>query len=500
MGIFLYDSGSTTLLSDNGLQDTNPQIHDGLIVWEQNDGNDIEIMLWDGFGTTQITNNTVEDRRPQIHNNQIAWYGRWGGSDTEILFWDGGSTLQLTNNSVSEGAPQINNGQVVWTGLVNGNLELFIWDSEEVIQVTNDDRYPQNPQIDNGQVVWWAQLPYDVALWPNFNLCETPNILKAVDTAEANGPYSYLWSPGGETTQSIAATAVGTYSVNITNSYGCSDTSSSEALDPCCITSALASTQEPTSYCVIDDVVLRVDINGSQGPYSYLWSPNGETTQTITATTSGTFSCLVTDLKGHCNNSVSSNSIMVYGATASITEGSCSGQDTTLTAVPSGGVAPFSYLWSPGGETSATISPCGNGFNVYTVSITDAGICSNTAPLFTVQNCGCTTISPPFLEINSISILNKVDAFEVSEIPDAQTYNLYEGSYGAWYAPDNTGCFLSGTPLAGKVPLTFTMAAGSRWYLASSSTTGGESDSLGRDSSGTERDDGSSLWRCGANP
>ncbi len=118
--------------------------------------------------------------------------------------------------------------------------------------------------------------------------------------------------------------------------------------------------------------------------------------------------------------------------------------------------------------------------------------------------CGCpftvTIPEPPAGDVYPFYILDKTGTFECAEVADADTYNIYEGSLGNWYSPDSTSCWVSGTLSSGRVTLEHNMLSGDHWYLIGVSNTGGEKASLGADSEGNERDDGSSLWRCGANP
>ncbi|MEM6348002.1 MAG: lamin tail domain-containing protein, partial [Bacteroidota bacterium] len=108
-------------------------------------------------------------------------------------------------------------------------------------------------------------------------------------TLDAGTYASYLWS-NGETTQTISALA-GIYSVTVTDANGCVGTSASvtvvENANPTPVISGSLEYCEGTGGVTLD-----------AGTYaSYLWSPNGETTQTITAL-AGTYSVMVTDGNG----------------------------------------------------------------------------------------------------------------------------------------------------------------------------------------------------------
>jgi hypothetical protein len=109
-------------------------------------------------------------------------------------------------------------------------------------------------------------------------------------TLTASSGSSYLWSPGNQTTQSIVVTTSGTYTVKVTNSNGCSAISL-----PVVVTVnggsqgvAIITPNGPTSFCQGGNVVLSANAG-----ISYHWS-TGQTTQSITATTSGSYVVTVT--------------------------------------------------------------------------------------------------------------------------------------------------------------------------------------------------------------
>jgi hypothetical protein len=109
-------------------------------------------------------------------------------------------------------------------------------------------------------------------------------------TLTANSGSSYLWSPGNQTSQSIVVTTSGVYTVRVTNSSGCSKTSSPVTVTVNGGTQGVAviTPGGPTTFCQGGSVTLT-----SNAGISYLWS-NGKTTQAITATTSASYVVTVT--------------------------------------------------------------------------------------------------------------------------------------------------------------------------------------------------------------
>lgn len=112
---------------------------------------------------------------------------------------------------------------------------------------------------------------------------------------------------------------------------------------------------------------------------SYSWS-TGATTQSIMASTSGTYWVSTTDING-CTGTDTVTVNYVFGPTPTITVGGplnfCQGGSVSLTCNPSGS----SYLWSTGATTqSITVNTAGN----YDVTLTDGNGCSGTSGAVTV--------------------------------------------------------------------------------------------------------------------
>lgn len=116
---------------------------------------------------------------------------------------------------------------------------------------------------------------------------------------------------------------------------------------------------------------------GGTPPYSYLWSPGGEVTQVITGLVAGVYSVIVTD----DNGLIGTDNVIIGEPTAVVvamtkTDITCNNANNgTMTANPSGGTGPYTYLWS-NGETTKTITGLSAGN--YDVIVTDANGCTGT--------------------------------------------------------------------------------------------------------------------------
>ncbi|MEP7168681.1 MAG: PKD-like domain-containing protein, partial [Bacteroidota bacterium] len=180
------------------------------------------------------------------------------------------------------------------------------------------------------------------------------------------------WSVVGGTTSTLTATISGDYFVTNSNSCGSA------------VSNHIIVTVNPnptpfitgnTSFCYGNSTTL----NAGSGFSSYNWS-TGATTQTISASTAGTFTVTVTSANG-CSGSTSATTIVNANPTPSISGNTsfCSGSSTTLNA----GSGFSSYNWSTG-ATTQTISASTTG--TYTVTVTNANDCSGSTSVTTILN------------------------------------------------------------------------------------------------------------------
>ncbi len=110
-------------------------------------------------------------------------------------------------------------------------------------------------------------------------------------TLTASSGASYLWS-NGETSKSIVVSTSGNYSVAVTNSKGCTGSST---------TTTVTVYSNPLSVNLGGDVVLcngtSATLSVASGFTTYLWS-TGSNTNSITVSSTGTYYISVTDMNG----------------------------------------------------------------------------------------------------------------------------------------------------------------------------------------------------------
>lgn len=157
-----------------------------------------------------------------------------------------------------------------------------------------------------------------------------------------------------------------------------------------CRTGLTVSISGATNFCTGGSTTLTADVFNSSGTVTYLWSPNGETTQSITASSADTFSVTVTDQNGTATASadVTEDPLPVAGFTAAVF-----GQNALFTNTSTDAT---SYAWDfgdPGSganntSTAANPSHAYASTGTYTVSLTVTSNCGtdNTSQSVTISS------------------------------------------------------------------------------------------------------------------
>ncbi len=261
------------------------------------------------------------------------------------------------------------------------------------------------------------------------SICLGESIELTAVPSGGTAPYSYLWSTG-ETTQSITVAPGSTtnYSVTVTDAFTSSTGDDCTAADDATVTvnPALSVAVDDKSICLGESIELTAVPSGGTAPYSYLWS-TGETTQSITVAPGSTtnYSVTVTDAftssTGDDCTAADDATVTVNPAlSVSVDDKSiCLGESIELTAVPSGGTAPYSYLWSTG-ETTQSITVAPGSTTNYSVTVTDA-FTSSTGDDCTAADDATVTVNPAL----SVSVDDKSiclgESIELTAVPSGGT-------------------------------------------------------------------------------
>jgi gliding motility-associated-like protein len=193
-----------------------------------------------------------------------------------------------------------------------------------------------------------------------------------------SGSYSYLWSPGAQTTSSISGLCPGTYIVQVTdNTSGCISFNLATITQPDSIYLSIPFSANASCGGTCDGIGVVMPIGGTMA-YTYVWS-NGETTQTASALCAGIVSVTVTDNNGCTatqNLTITEPPTIVIDTL--VTQPSCTNTNNgAIDVTVTGGNPPYSYQWS--GASNATTEDINNLFpGNYTLLVTDASGCTQT--------------------------------------------------------------------------------------------------------------------------
>ena len=195
----------------------------------------------------------------------------------------------------------------------------------------------------------------------------------SVDATVSGGtpPYSYLWS-NGATSEDISGIPAGNYSVQVTDFHNCSYTISTSITEPTDSIFIELSSFDADCFGAPTGSILG-NVSGGTAPYSYLWS-NGETTDDVANLIAGIYTITVTD-DNNCVSSLSDTVGEPEGVLLSHTQVDvlCFGESTgSIDLSVSGGIAPYTYLWSTG-EVTQDINGIPAG--IYDVDVFDDNNC-----------------------------------------------------------------------------------------------------------------------------
>ncbi len=320
------------------------------------------------------------------------------GTYTLTVTSSNGCTASATPVTIHSSVPNVNisaSGPLSWCG--SGSVTLtapthvsYLWSTgatSQSITVSTSGTYTVTVTDANGctGVSNPVTVVAGMALAPEITSSLGTQICTGqTTTLSVNGTYAtYQWSTGA-TTATINVTTAGSYFVTVTDASGCSGTSNTLVITTVASLAPVITAGSATTFCNGGFVVLSV----SQPFATYQWS-NGATTQSITVTTSGTFSCTVTNGSG-CSGTSNSITVSVVSSlskpvivTSSGSSVWCESNPVYLTTTSVG----YSYQWSKGstnlaGATSINYTPTSSG--TYKVQITDNAGCTKKSDGFSI--------------------------------------------------------------------------------------------------------------------
>lgn len=192
-------------------------------------------------------------------------------------------------------------------------------------------------------------------------------------------PYTYSWNTiPPQTSSSITNLTAGIYTVRVSDNNNCRIAGSVEIHGAAGFSATMTTTP---ATCQAADGSASVQTTGGSGNFSYTWNPAVSTGATATGLTSGVYTVTVVDNADGCQQTLSAlvgNTSGIVASIVSSTDATCqNSEDGTATASGSGGTAPYSYLWSAGSATTASVSNLAPG--TYTVQVSDYNGCPDYA-------------------------------------------------------------------------------------------------------------------------
>ncbi|MBL7892100.1 MAG: SprB repeat-containing protein, partial [Bacteroidia bacterium] len=203
-----------------------------------------------------------------------------------------------------------------------------------------------------------------------------PGNCATVTSSASNGtaPYTYLWS-NSATTQNISPCPAGTitYTVTVTDGGGVTSTGTAVVTVNPSISLTAAATNISCSGGTNGSAVATPGSGTS--PFTYNWS-SGQSTQTVTGLTSGSYTVTISDNKG-CTATTSIAIVSPAPLTGQFVKGTancagCGCKEWVMTTA-TGGTSPYTYTWPDGYVNRYKNKLCPG---VQTINVKDKNGCS----------------------------------------------------------------------------------------------------------------------------
>ena len=210
-----------------------------------------------------------------------------------------------------------------------------------------------------------------------------------VIAAGGTGNYTYAWAPSGGNAATAIGLCAGNYTCTISSPTGCFITQLFTITQPPQITATQS--QVNVSCNGVCNGTATVVAAGGTGIYTYAWAPSGGTAPTAIGLCAGTYTCTISSPLGcTLTRSFTITQPSAITATTSSVGTTCGNANGSATVNPSGGVPPYSILWTPSNQTTLTAINLLAG--IYTCVITDFNSCTYITTV-TVTNAASPTVT-----------------------------------------------------------------------------------------------------------
>ncbi|NQY09868.1 MAG: T9SS type A sorting domain-containing protein [Flavobacteriales bacterium] len=202
-----------------------------------------------------------------------------------------------------------------------------------------------------------------------FQLCDG-SIDVTVDGGQM--PYWYDWSDGNSGIEDLNGVCSGSYTITVTDQFGCTVNVSATVTDPSTIAINLVPTDD---VCGGSTGSIDLSAFGGTPGYTYWWA-SGEITEDLTGLSGGTYTVTVTDANAcdYIDQVIISDGGLI--GSISIVDASCDGfADGFIDVTVSGGDLAYTYTWN---DIATTEDRTGLGAGTYTVTVVDGNGCTTT--------------------------------------------------------------------------------------------------------------------------
>jgi hypothetical protein len=272
---------------------------------------------------------------------------------------------------------------------------------------------------------------------------------------------------GGSTTVSVVASGgippyvgdgtftvtAGTYNYTITDAAANSFVTTITVTEPTAISISVVSTN--VSCNGGSNGAIDITVSGGTPGYTFNWNAGAFTTEDLTGLAAGTYAGVITDANAcSANGTVVITEPTVLVSTSVLTNPTtCSGVNGAIDVSVSGGISPYTFLWS-NGATTEDLSGLVAGS--YTYTVTDASGCTTTAP-FTLADPSSPSLSVVSSNVSCNGVSDGAIDITVSGGTPVYTFNWNAGAFTTedltGLAPgtytgeitDANGCSASGT-------------------------------------------------------
>ena len=335
----------------------------------------------------------------------------------------------LTTNATPTPATCLNNDGAITSYINNAVYPVhYTWNTGDTTAAISNipSGYYHMTAVDDsgciGQISSYvaSTSPITVSISTTNSSCLAPTGSISLTIGGGTPPYIVTWNTIPQLTGiSLTNLFPSIYSFSIVDSVGCIKTGLAQVWTSPPLIASIYAIQP---VCPMSNGTANMSVSLPAAlTVNYSWN-TGDTTPVITGLSQGFYSCTITDTNGcQLTKSVYLNATSPISIGGNIVNTSCIYvNDGSITAIPSGGLPPYSYVWWPSFNTTQTLSGLLPG--TYTVTVHDANGCATTQTFYVGYNstltCAGTIAGTVYNDLNQNCT---IDAGELG-IPNQPVY------------------------------------------------------------------------------